>query len=184
MDWEDYNYPPCLRILHYNLGDVEDEDSRGAVGWAHWSYIGVFGTLALNLLVNLVLAFGGVAEKGVDAAFAVFNCVIVGSVGMYSFYHGYKGMATNNMRLSWRYLVIQGAMLLFMLLAGVLGTANFNGVAGLGRAGEAGKLESFWRGSSVAESYLWLTNLLVGGAGLYKVLVHRQQGRPSILSQL
>ena len=59
MDWEDYNYPPCLRILHYNLGDVEDEDSRGAVGWAHWSYIGVFGTLALNLLVNLVLALGG-----------------------------------------------------------------------------------------------------------------------------
>ena len=75
-------------------------------------------------------------------------------------------------------------MLVFMLLAGVLGTANFNGVAGRRRATEAGKLEGFWRGSSIAESSLWLANLLVGGVGFYKVLVHRQQGRPSILSQL
>mgnify|MGYP002881692300 CR=1 FL=1 len=184
MDWEDYNYPPCLRILHYNLDDVEDGDSRGAVQWAHLSYIGVIGALLLNLLVNLVLAFGGVAEKGVDAAFSFFNCVIVGTVGMYSFYHGYKGMATNNMRFSWRYLVIQGAMMVFMLLGGVLGAANFNGVSGLGRASGTEDLEDFWRGASIAESSLWLANILVGGVSFYKVLVHRQQGRPSILSQL
>ena len=24
VDWEDYNYPPYLRVLHYNLDDVED----------------------------------------------------------------------------------------------------------------------------------------------------------------
>ena len=28
IDWEDYNYPPCLQVIHYNLSDVEDETAR------------------------------------------------------------------------------------------------------------------------------------------------------------
>ena len=28
IDWEDYNYPPCLHVIHYNLNDVEDETAR------------------------------------------------------------------------------------------------------------------------------------------------------------
>ena len=180
MDWEDYNYPPCLRIIHYQLSDVEAPDASAAVWWAHVSYVGVVVSLTLNIVTTVMLAGGVVPDKGVDIFYSIFNFVIVVVVGMYSFYNGYKGIATNNMRLSFRYVVIQGLMLVFILLAFLLGSGPFNGVTGIKRARDfGGDVGEMWFILTVIESTLWGLNLGVGAYGLYRVSMNRKHGRPS-----
>ena len=59
VDWEDYNYPPYLRVLHYNLDDVEDVNARFAVRIAHLSYLMACSTFCVNCFGTFVLACGG-----------------------------------------------------------------------------------------------------------------------------
>jgi hypothetical protein len=57
---------------------------------------------------NLVLALGGVEGKGVHTIYAMFNTIIVGVIGFYGFYHGYKVRRQGS-------LGLRAALLLFLL---------------------------------------------------------------------
>ena len=73
VDWEDYNYPPFLNVMHYTLADVEDEEARSAVWYAHAAYTASVGMLALNLFVTFILAVGGVEDKGVHFVYSLLS---------------------------------------------------------------------------------------------------------------
>eukprot|EP00241_Pyramimonas_parkeae_P007985 CAMPEP_0114256994 /NCGR_PEP_ID=MMETSP0058-20121206/18476_1 /TAXON_ID=36894 /ORGANISM="Pyramimonas parkeae, CCMP726" /LENGTH=179 /DNA_ID=CAMNT_0001371651 /DNA_START=388 /DNA_END=924 /DNA_ORIENTATION=- len=143
VNWEDYNYPPYIRVVHYDDNDIEVPGQRAAVKWAHVCYILTTTSLLLNVAANIVLLCAG-ATDFVNCVYAFFNLVIVAVVGMYGFYHGYKGLATGNSRMTSRYLLVQIAVMIFMLLSSLLGVSNFNGWLNLKRAKDASHLSGFW----------------------------------------
>lgn len=168
VNWEDYNYPPYIRVVHYDCEDIEVPGQQKAVKWAHGCYILLLCTLALNGLATLLLVCAG-ATSFVNLVYSFFNSVIVGIVGMYSFYHGYKGLATGNSRMTSRYLLVQIVVMLFMLLSALLGVSNFNGILNLKRAQDASHLSGFWVVWTIIESSLWCLNALLATIVFYMV---------------
>mmetsp|Transcript_23796 Transcript_23796/g.81105 ORF Transcript_23796/g.81105 Transcript_23796/m.81105 type:complete len:224 (+) Transcript_23796:98-769(+) len=179
VNWEDYNYPPCLRVVHFDLNDVEDPTARVAVQWAHAYFIIVQVLLLVNLVVTVALAAGGVSGKGVHVLYSFFNVIIVTIVGMYGFYNGYKGLATQNMRLTSRYLLIEAAVGVFVLVSMLAGGSNFNGWMNLERADEASDMRDFWVPWTYTEASLWTATFLVGVVAWARVAASRRYGRPT-----
>ena len=98
---------------------------------------------------------------------------------MYSFYNGYKGLATQNTRLTNNHVILQVVFLVFMLVASLASGANFYGFTNIPKAKNSSKMSGFWLAWTFIEASLWLFNLVVGGIALYKVAMNRRQGRPS-----
>lgn len=51
IKWDDFNYPPILRVMHYDISEL-DGPSKAVVRWAHWAYL----TLLAGLLTNCTAA--------------------------------------------------------------------------------------------------------------------------------
>ena len=144
----------------------------------HASYLFASLTLCFNLLAALVLASGGVPKKGLDVLFSFFNLLLFGVFGCYAFYMAYKGLATQNKRLCYQYLIIQGILLVFMLASALAGGANFNGWTNLSRAADAGELSGFWTVWTYLEASLWTLNVVVCVVGMHGVWLNKKSGRP------
>ena len=155
VDWEDYNYPPYLRVLHYNLDDVEDANAKFAVRIANINYLMACSTFCVNCFGTFVLACGGLKLKGVHLIYAIFNLIIYSIVGMYAFYKGYKGLATKNGRLTDYYLGLQVLFIIFFFVASIVSGANYYGWTNVKRASDSDKLSGFWVFWTFLESILW-----------------------------
>lgn len=179
IDWEDYNYPPCLNVIHFTIADVDDEEARKAVRWAFASHAQTTVTLIANCCVTLVLAAGGVKGFSVYVLYSIFNFIIVSVLGVYALYHGYKGLATNNMRMTNIYLLTQVPVAAFSLTSAIASANNFNGWLNLKRAAnENSSLSSFWQVWTGVEATSWSVGLVLLGAAYYLVGTHRRHGRP------
>ena len=73
VDWEDYNYPPCVNVVHYTLADVEEDEPRSAVWYANIAYTASVALLTMNLFITFVLAVGGVEDKGVHFVYSLLS---------------------------------------------------------------------------------------------------------------
>lgn len=175
---EDYNYPPYLNVLHYNVDDIENASARAAVRTAHVAYVYALGLFLLNFLGTVILAGGG-AVDGVNVVYALFNVVIYGIVGMYAFYCGYKGMATRNGRLTDYYVWLQSFFVLFQLIASSVNGANYYGWSNAGRAKRSEKMSDFFLGWTFFESTMWTLGYLLGAVALYRVVTTRKDAMRS-----
>ena len=112
--------------------------------------------------------------------YSLFNCIILCLVGLYSFYNAYKGLATNNMSMSMKYILIQGATIIFMVVAVSAHGANFNGLSTLKEAKVASsRIRNMWVLWILLESILWFINLFLGMSSIWKVQQNRREGRPT-----
>jgi len=180
VNWEDYNYPPYVRLVHYDSDDVEVPEQKRTVQLANACYMLTLLALVLNVFSNLVLAFGGVEGKGVHTIYAMFNTIIVGVIGFFGFYHGYKGLATGNSRMTSRYLFVQLAMMVFMFVSSLVGASNFNGWLNVQRAKDANAMSGFWMGWTFFESTLW-TALLALSALAFAMVFKHSDHTPSLV---
>mmetsp|Transcript_33829 Transcript_33829/g.95768 ORF Transcript_33829/g.95768 Transcript_33829/m.95768 type:complete len:220 (+) Transcript_33829:313-972(+) len=174
VNWEDYNYPPLLRIIHYQLSDVEDPVGRSAVFWAHFNHNAVCVALLLNVMGNSILAGFRVPGKRVAVLYSIFNLVLISMLGLYSFYHCYKGIATQNRRLCRRFYMSYTLLMIFMLLSSLLAFSFFNGWLGLPKAlgSPPGVAQDAWVAWIAIEASLWTANLGTGIAVLVKMRGH------------
>ena len=175
---EDYNSPPHLNVLHYNVDDIENASARAAVRTAHVAYVYALCLFLLNFLGTVILAGGG-AVDGVNVVYALFNVVIYGIVGMYAFYCGYKGAATRNGRLTDYYVWLQSFFVLFQLVASSVNGANYYGWSNAGRAKRSEKMSDFFLGWTFFESTMWTLGYLLGAVALYRVVTTRKDAMRS-----
>ncbi|KAF4659782.1 hypothetical protein FOZ61_004502 [Perkinsus olseni] len=93
IDWSDFNYPPLLNIIHFDMQDLPQGEIHSAGRLLHLSLKLTFALLALNIADTVaVVALYEAAEK-VRLLYAVLNAVIFGALGFYGFYKGMKGLA-------------------------------------------------------------------------------------------
>ncbi|KAF4687109.1 hypothetical protein FOZ60_004322 [Perkinsus olseni] len=93
IDWSDFNYPPLLNIIHFDMQDLPQGEIHSAGRLLHFSLKLTFALLALNIADTVaVVALYEEAEK-VRLLYAVLNAVIFGALGFYGFYKGMKGLA-------------------------------------------------------------------------------------------
>ena len=145
VDWEDYNYPPGLQIIHFSIDDIEDPQAKSAIRWAHSSYRLACFTLVFNAVATLVLVGSGAKGSFLNVLYSIFNFIIISLVGLYSFYNAYKGLATNNMSMSMKYIMIQSALIVFMVASVSAYGANFNGLSSLKKATARQTQPRSWR---------------------------------------
>eukprot|EP00242_Pyramimonas_sp_CCMP2087_P016420 CAMPEP_0198198670 /NCGR_PEP_ID=MMETSP1445-20131203/2111_1 /TAXON_ID=36898 /ORGANISM="Pyramimonas sp., Strain CCMP2087" /LENGTH=205 /DNA_ID=CAMNT_0043868299 /DNA_START=318 /DNA_END=935 /DNA_ORIENTATION=+ len=165
VDWEDFNYPPYFRLIHYDEEDLQVPDQRFAVCWAHRSYILTVFLLVLNFLANVVLAAAGVPNSSVHILYSLFNFIIVSIVGGYSFFQAYKGLVKGSSKTTKKGLVAQSAVMLFIFLSCLLGSSNFNGWLNLRRS----RHSTAWMVWTMIESSSWMANLVSAGVVFYLV---------------
>ena len=148
--------------------------------WAHSSYRLLCFACLFNIAATLVLVSSGAKGSFLNILYAIFNFIILSLVGLYSFYNAYKGLATNNMSMSMKYILIQGLAIVFMVVSVSAYGANFNGLGSLLKAKQASaRLKDMWVAWVIIESVLWLINLCVGIYSVYKVQQNRREGRPT-----
>lgn len=148
--------------------------------WAHSSYRLLCFACLFNIAATLVLVSSGAKGSFLNILYAIFNFIILSLVGLYSFYNAYKGLATNNMSMSMKYILIQCLAIVFMVVSVSAYGANFNGLGSLRKAKQASaRLKDMWAAWVIIESVLWLINLCVGIYSVYKVQQNRREGRPT-----
>ena len=178
VDWEDYNYPPGLRLVHIDLEDLDGEQ-KGAAQLANAAFLGVCGTIFFQFLSCCIRT--GYGAPGIIILYALMNIVVVCNVGLYAYYNGYKGLVTNNNAQTSRYLFLQALIVIFCLVSSLVYGASWCGwlVIPYTAHWTSEELKTAWQTLGVIEGSLWMICMFIGGIAMYRVHATRQAGLPA-----
>jgi hypothetical protein len=70
INWESYNYPPFLHIMHFEPSELEG-GSRIVVRWAHRAYLIVL----LGLFINCAAPFAAIRARAPSRGASAYGCV-------------------------------------------------------------------------------------------------------------
>eukprot|EP00164_Ancoracysta_twista_P001149 GFYU01001507.1.p1 GENE.GFYU01001507.1~~GFYU01001507.1.p1 ORF type:complete len:212 (-),score=54.18 GFYU01001507.1:113-748(-) len=176
INWENYNYPPYLRLVHVDFTELQGEAQRTAV-FVHRAYILMMSTLGLNFFTSFVLACAGIADQGLAVMYSIFNIIIGGVVGMYSFYRCYVGICNNTDRDLWFWLIPWAILTIFMWIFSGINGLNMHGWANIADAKAVdGGISDFWVAMAVIESLLWTGGAIYSMFCIYMVWMFKEKG--------
>mmetsp|Transcript_6848 Transcript_6848/g.19917 ORF Transcript_6848/g.19917 Transcript_6848/m.19917 type:complete len:246 (-) Transcript_6848:216-953(-) len=177
INWENFNFPPYLRIIHFDLDEL-DAVPRLVVRWCYWSFKALVLGVCLNLLTSIVLASLGVPGTGVHVAYSLFNVIIGSGLGVYCLHAGYKGVATSDSPLMRRFVGLQAILALLMFLFSLLPVVNWNGWLRIADVIRAPVVEPwvFWLVMIILESLVWTCGYGIAGSALYHVITYDTSG--------
>eukprot|EP00899_Mesostigma_viride_P017707 jgi/Mesvir1/25938/Mv20932-RA.1 len=179
IEWENYNYPPLINVVHFQLSDLEEGPRRRAVRCAHYTFLYLCFCLVFNAVVNIVVVVGDADDKkGLHIMYSVFNLMIFSIVGMYAFYNGYKGLCTQNIRMTYKYMALQILITAFIVVSAFARGANFNGWGNAPRANESRRMSTVWVVLTLVEASFWTTCLVISLLSLFLIFRNRVHGRP------
>ncbi|KAF4662657.1 hypothetical protein FOL47_006141 [Perkinsus chesapeaki] len=159
IDWCDFNYPPFLNIIHFDLGDVPQGEVRESARLCHVTLKATFALFALNIVDTIVVvAFFEHAEK-VRLLYAILNAVIFGSLAFYGFYQGIRGLAeatTDNLD---AFRFAQTLMTIIMICFATVPCGSIEGF--MSDAMLDRQTSGFWFVSAIIESIGWSLNAIL-----------------------
>ena len=130
INWEEFNYPPLLKLIHYNSNELNDPH-KSLVKKMNLSFILVFVATLLGFIGNIIQvvmsqvpAVPGVPD--IRIFYAVMNLVIFNPAALYVFYKGYKELVIgrSNLRL---YKILQAILGLAWLMCSIIAAGAFDG---------------------------------------------------------
>ncbi|CAD8194755.1 unnamed protein product [Paramecium octaurelia] len=123
INWNDFNWPPLIKIFHFNLSELQDPQ-KSFVRLLYISYLFILGTTCLNLMDNCIQA--GLGYPKIRILYALLNILIFNALQMYIFYLGYRGMCAHQSLLKWYRILHLLAGLLWLTLS-IIDTLGWNG---------------------------------------------------------
>ena len=173
IKWDDFNYPPVLRIIHYSSEELPDP-AKGLSKRIHASFL----ILVLTLLINLVNCIVQVAQgaEGIMIFYSVLNILIFTPLGMFTFYRGYRGLASDIYLLKF-YKLVQGVLVILFIIFSIIAAGAFNGW--LRVKNRFGAEEYFTGILSVIESVLYSINALLAISCIISVHNYKERGNDS-----
>jgi len=166
IDWNKFNYPPYLRLVHFDMSELPSSIA-GTVRLMHIWFLMLVAVSILNFIDVIVLSIILSAQASpvmyfVNIAYSFLNFVIFVPLGGYTAYSGYVALATSSSFGMTKYLILQsimGVLTLFFVLAPV---SAWNGFLTFGlRAAYHGQV--YWIIAIVLESTTWLAILVLEG---------------------
>lgn len=117
IDWEDYNYPPGLKIMHFKPSELEDKSKIMVAHCMHVAFIGIPIFYLFNLSINLAGIFMKIEGASFyHALYSIFHFMIGVPLAMGVFSKGYRSLAGISDERTW-YKFGEGFMIIFVLLA-------------------------------------------------------------------
>jgi len=183
VNWKDFNYPPLLNLVHYDSAEV-DRKLRTTVRCLNFSFLLTTLICWLNLFDSVML----VAVVGVPFKWIVqssLHVVLFPTAALWTFYLGYRGLASSKPHFVQRFLTLQPALAALYFLLAVASSGSVNGLARLwGLADLVTSADDsmllIW--VIFSESALWLLNCF--GAVINTVLVRRLNQYPEALPDI
>lgn len=173
INWGDYNYPPCLSIMHYSLDDIQHEKNQTVVDCMHKVFLITFGNCILNFIDTTVNTTIYADADGSWIIYSILNFVLIVPVALYIFHSGYKGIALMDSGYLSRYTFMGAIQALFYFMFTLLHFGALNGLLSFAMF----EVGIFWSIAIVVESLLWMIAL---GLCLYTV-IYVHQGKHEIL---
>ena len=167
IDWNDYNFPPCIKVVHFRLSDFHDNEKK-VITKMYVSWILLFSVLSWNIISTIVLSATILAK--INILYTFLNLILGMPLGTYVFYCGYFGVAKHESGNITRYKVIGIILLLLMILFSILPFGAINGWARIPIVNNYGNgAGKFGVATCVIESLVYTANYFLLGFTIYQV---------------
>ncbi len=173
INWGDYNYPPCLSIMHYSLDDIQHEKNQQVVDCMHKVFLISFVNCVINFIDTTVITTLYGDADGSWIIYSILNFVLIVPISLYIFHSGYKGIALTDSGYLLRYTFMGLIQALFFFMFTLLHFGALNGLLSFAMF----NVGVYWKIAIIIESLLWITAL---GLCLYTV-IYIHQGKHEIL---
>eukprot|EP00386_Alphamonas_edax_P000377 GDKI01001157.1.p1 GENE.GDKI01001157.1~~GDKI01001157.1.p1 ORF type:complete len:234 (-),score=32.13 GDKI01001157.1:441-1142(-) len=170
IDWTNFNYPPGLRVIHYDLSELKP-NAASIVWWIHLSAVICFVAHVLNIIDSIVLAIGG--RDPLICLYTFLNILIFAPLAGYVFYQGYKGIASVSPSSTSKFQFGQGFMGIVYIFMAIVPWGCQNGFVCWTEFDDYPDMKKgmkdYWSFAIIAESCLHLINLVLACVNLYRV---------------
>jgi len=175
IDWNNLNYPPWLRLFHYDLSELPSTVTP-IVRCMHIASIVTLTVLVLNFL-DVIIVVAAYKSSGFNIAFSCLDFFIFCPLSTFTFYAGYRSMAMTGSFKTTQYMIAQCVMIVFSLYFALSPSGPFNGFLRFAFGDNYG----YWIFAVLCESLLWLSVFVMGCWSAYRVYTfdpyHSQQAR-------
>jgi len=164
IDWQDYNWPPMLRIVHFSLDELPD-GSRKVVLKIYISFIIAFITCIINIISNIAQVADADASA-LNILYTFLNFVLIVCASAFVFYQGYKSIAQCPPRDDDefnKYLLGQAALFVAYVVFSIISAGAFNGWTKSGDVSDCG----FCTAMVYIEATLYTLNYILAGFCLF-----------------
>ena len=124
IKWEDFNYPPLIKLIHYDLNELNDPH-KSLIRKMNISFVLVFVATFIGFIGNIVQVAMSVAP-GIRIFYAIMNVIIFNPAALYVFYKGYRGLVIDESQLR-LYKFFQAILALAWFIWSIIGAGAFNG---------------------------------------------------------
>ena len=90
LEWNNYNYPPLIRLFHYSTDRLQNPIQR-VVRVLHYSFLAYLVLCVINFLNNIVIAACGVSP-GIYILYSILNVLLLVPFSLFVFYSGFYGL--------------------------------------------------------------------------------------------
>jgi len=162
IDWEDYNFPPFIKIYHFSMDEIE-EPEREIVSKL---YLGLLGTGVCFLMNFLVVIIGLIliGFLGKAVVFVVFNFFVWVPLAVFNFYTGVRTVIDSREKLL-HFTISQSILIMVYLAAAFTNFGSFHGLFYIGYFFQAKALFGIL---CLLEAILWILLTGISGFALYK----------------
>lgn len=129
IDWEDYNYPPGLKIIHFKPAELEDSGKVVVAQVMHAAFLVIPVFFILNLTINVLGIF--LELKGGNfffhSMYSLFHSMIGIPLALGVFSKGYRTLAGISDERTW-YKFGEIFLIIFLLLAFTFEMLCYHGI--------------------------------------------------------
>jgi len=156
IDWNNLNYPPKIRLFHFDPSELPTPVARISRALQIASWIASLA-LILNIIWCIILAAADPKYEWINLLYSVLDCVIGIPIVTYTFYCGYRTLAlalTGTLR-AFIFFALQAVVLFFSFYFMLSPHGPFHGFIRLGRLTDESPSVA-WIFATLTESLLWL----------------------------
>ena len=167
IDWNDFNFPPCIKLVHFRLSDFHDNEKK-VITKMYVSWILLTIVLSVNILSTIILS--STVLPGIDILYTFLNFIIGLALGTYVFYCGYFGVAKSESGNITKFKIGGVVLVIIYILFSIFPFGAINGWARIpilsDKDNSAGK---FGVAMCVIESTIYTVNYILLAFTIYQV---------------
>mmetsp|Transcript_30974 Transcript_30974/g.72258 ORF Transcript_30974/g.72258 Transcript_30974/m.72258 type:complete len:217 (+) Transcript_30974:89-739(+) len=162
INWQDFNYPPLMRLIHYDLEELPSH-LCGTIRLFNATFVVTTVLCLINACSTVVIVISFDSAEFKWLLQSLLHLVLLPPFALAVFYVGYRGLVEPDETLIFRFKVGQPAAAVVYFLLGILPV----GASGLIMLNQTNS-SVFWMIVVVVESSLWLVNCVLACVSSYK----------------